>query len=159
MREIHFGQVRLSQLASSPETQRFGVDDISTVLDSHKNTLMAEIESCSRAFDVILLDIVRTDSRDDNTGTVMCQYRLTLAAQVICWLRLVAIILNPPPSTWKLDLINQFASMGQTTAQHYVAKHIASKTASLAKRLLSSRSWTDKIPEQSLWEGTLHQRV
>jgi hypothetical protein len=80
-------------------------------------------------------------------------YVLIIAAKVVCWLRLTSIILNPPASTEKFDLTTSFAANARTVAQEHLSKSIASKVASLAKQLLSSRQWTEKIPEQNLWEG------
>src|ERR1700685_502995 len=80
-------------------------------------------------------------------------YLLIVAAKVVCWLRLTSIILNPPASTEKFDLTTSFAANARTVAQEHLSKSIASKGASLAKTVLSSRQWTENVPEQNLWEG------
>lgn len=158
MGEIRAGEGKLSQLAESSQSQIFGVNDITTVLESHKEALAREITSCSQGFENILNETVGTEMVDLGTGSNSESRTLILVARIVCWLRLVSIILNPPPSAEKLELVHSFAESARTKAQNYISEHIASLTGSLAKRLLSSRRWTDKVPEQSLWEGITPSR-
>ena len=153
MREIHAGEFILSQLAASSETRGVATQDISTVLTTHKEDLATEIKSCSEVFERILNEILGADSQDENTGLTASRIRLIVAARVVCWLRLISIIRNPPSSTDKVYLVDSFAAEAQTKAQNYMSNYIATKTGSLAKRLLSCRSWTGNVLEQSLWEG------
>ena len=81
-------------------------------------------------------------------------FALTIAAKSVGWLRLVSTILSPPPITNQVEIVSSFAEEARTKAQKYVSGHIASKTRMLAKQMLSSRVWNEKIPEQNLWEGT-----
>jgi len=81
------------------------------------------------------------------------KHSLTLAARLICWLRLISIIQNPPISGGKADLMDTFAKEGRLTAQSHLSKAIASQVEVLTKQLLDSRSWTEPLPEQKLWEG------
>jgi hypothetical protein len=153
MGEIHVGEVRLSELAQSSQAEIFGADDISTVLDTHKKTLVKEIESFSQDFENILNNTIENNSQDDIRSFISKSHKLILAAQVICWLRLVSVIHNPPPSSDKLYLLDSFAISARKKAQNSIAAHIALITTTLAKQLLSSRSWTGSIPEKCLWEG------
>jgi hypothetical protein len=78
---------------------------------------------------------------------------LNAVAKIICWFRLVSVILNPPPSTNKFSFIADFARESRLQANSYLSEKIASKCASLAKDLLASRPWKGSFPEQQLWEG------
>ena len=153
MGEIYAGEVILSQLEVASERQQLAAQDISTVLTTHKQTLAEEIKSCSEVFENILNEILGTESQDESTGLIAERVKLIIAAQVVCWFRLISIIRNPPSSIDKAYLVDSFAAEAQTKAQNYMSRDIATKIASLAKQLLSSRSWTGNVPEQSLWEG------
>ena len=85
-------------------------------------------------------------------------YLLKIVAQIVCWLRLVSVILNPPQSTNKLSFVESFAKDARLKANDYLSKAIASKTGSLTKQLLSSRPWKENLPERHLWEGTLRSK-
>jgi len=152
MRDIYAGEVRLSQLSESSQGEKFTGTDISTILTTHKDVLSTEFESFSRCFEVILNETIAKDP-DDDLKCSPSDSLLIVAAKVICWLRLISIILNPPASADKLDLDTSFAANARTIAQEHLSKSIASKVASLAKQLLSLRQWTEKVPEQNLWEG------
>jgi hypothetical protein len=156
MRDIHADEVRLTKLRESSQNRQFGGEDVSTVLVTQAEVLAKEIELCSRVFEDILNDAIGIGQDD------ICElpkvFMLILAARIVCWLRLLSIILNPPTTTDMLELFNSFARKARANAQDFIAQHIASKTASLAKQLLSSRSWIGKIPEQSLWEGTPYKK-
>jgi hypothetical protein len=156
MRDIHADEVRLTKLGESLQRQQFGGDDVSKVLVTQKEVLAKEIELSSRVFEDILNDIIGIEQGDS-----ICElpkgFMLILDARVVCWLRMLSIILNPPSAIKKLEFFDSFAKKGRLKAQDFISQYIASKTASLAKQLLSSRSWAGNIPEQSLWEGTLRR--
>jgi hypothetical protein len=153
MGEIRAGEFILSQLAASSETQRLAAQDISTVLTIHKEALKVEIKLFSEVFGNILNETLGIGSQDESTGLTAGRVPLTIVARVVCWLRLISIVQNPPSSTDKVYLIDSFAAESQSHAQKYISNYIATKTATLAKQLLSSRSWTGNVPEQNLWEG------
>ena len=153
MGEIRAGEFLLAQLAASSETQRPAAQDISTVLTIHKEALTVEIKLCSEVFGNILNETLETDSQDESTGLTAGRVTLIIVARVVCWLRLISILQNPPSSTDKVYLIDSFAAEARNDAQNYISNYIATNTASLAKQRLSSRSWTGNVPEQSLWEG------
>jgi hypothetical protein len=69
MGEIRAGEVRLSQLRESSQSQIFEVDDIITMLESHKEALVREIKSCSQGFENILNETVGSEMADDSTGS------------------------------------------------------------------------------------------
>lgn len=66
MGDIRTGEIRLSQLSESSQA---GVEDISTVLESHKDTFATEIESCSKAFENIFNDTIENELQEDITGS------------------------------------------------------------------------------------------
>ena len=65
MGDIHAGELRLSLLAKTSQTQKFGAEEISTVLAIHEQTLKTEINSSSQNFENMLTDIIGTESTDD----------------------------------------------------------------------------------------------
>jgi hypothetical protein len=158
IRGIHAGELRLSQLSDSSQGEKVTGDDISTILTAHKDVLSTEFGCCSQVFEDILNDIISSETDDDIKCTSPCLGYLTIDAQVVCWLRLISIILNPPPSTEKFGIISSFAGKALMTAHGFLSKSVASKTASLVNQLLSTRQWTKEIPEQNLWEGISNLR-
>ena len=54
MGDIQKDELKLLQLAESSQATKFGVDDVSGVLETHKETLAKEIEGCSQGFEKIL---------------------------------------------------------------------------------------------------------
>lgn len=153
MQVIYADQARLSQLSESSQGEKFAEDDISTVLTAHNNALSTEFKSFSLAFEDILNESMEKDCDDNLTCSPPQVHKLTLAAQVTCWLRLSSIIRNPPAPKEQMDFIASFASNARTIAHEYLSKSMASKVISIGTQLLSSRRWTEKIPEENLWEG------
>ena len=156
MGDVRDGEMMLSRLIESSTDGRFGADDISQVLDDHTEALKSENGLFSQAFDKILDDSLRDLSLEEGAaGNLEYYVRLliSLAARAVCWLRLVSIIKNPPPSSDKIHLVDTFSETGRQRAQTIVSESIASTVATLTKRLLSSRTWTGDIPEKLLWEG------
>ena len=156
MSDVREGEMLLSRLIESSADGRFGADDISKVFDDHTKALKSEIRLFSQAFDKILADSLGDLSLEEGTAGNLDYYvrlLMSLAARAACWLRLVSIIKNPPPSSDKIYLVDTFSETGRQRAQTIVSESIASIVATLTKRLLSSRTWTGDIPEKLLWEG------
>ena len=155
MRDILAGEVRLLELSASSKEERLAGDHISTALMAHKDVLSTELGKCSITFGEMLKDLIANDSDDDLTCSLTLAPLLSVDAKVVCWLRLVSIILNHPRSAEKFNPVSSFGGNAQTNAEAYLSERIAAKVASLGRQLVSSRQWTEKLPERNLWEGTL----
>lgn len=64
MRDVHADEVRITKLEESSKKQRFGGDDVSTVLVTQKEVLAKEIELCSQVFEDILNDTISVGQGD-----------------------------------------------------------------------------------------------
>lgn len=149
MDDIRWGEEELSQFKQLSQEQNMEVD-VQSLFSTVQDTIATEFATLARTFEAILDEILR-ESPSEHQG-ISSLNLLMLATRVLCWLRLVSLVLT---SQWSGAGIRSFESAtSKIKAQEHLADYIAAKVGSFASDRFTTRDWKD-IPEKAMWEGNM----